>query len=220
MIRRLSLIFLLIGALALGGCSSKRAAAGKSGGGTSTTARVIPSTDKQVNELIRQARSWIGTPYVYGGHTRKKGTDCSGMIMELFLSVYDLKLPRSSAMQREFARPVAFKDMVPGDLVFFSTGKNASRVNHVGLYIGDNRMIHASGSRGVMESNLGERYWQRTFHSSGHIIETDTRKQNRKPEKKAPAAELTISAKRLQQLYDALDEQIDSIYVADPEIFD
>lgn len=228
MLRRLPFIFLLIGALALGSCSSKKAVAvSKPHSGRENTVRVIPSTDKQVSELIRKARTWIGTPYAYGGHTRKKGTDCSGMIMELFLDVYDLKLPRSSAMQREVSRPVKFGDMMPGDLVFFTTSKNSSRVNHVGLYIGDNRMIHASSSRGVMESNLGERYWQNTYHSSGHIIETDPKKQRKNAAKATPAPATTvpaavpsISVKQLQQLYDALDEQIDSIYVTDPAIFD
>lgn len=219
MARRLTYILLLLGALTLGSCSSKKAVAVKNSGRMPHTVRVTPSTDKQVNRLIKEARIWIGTPYAYGGHTRGKGTDCSGMIMELFLDVYNLKLPRSSAMQREFSRRIKFEDMTPGDLVFFTTGKNTDRINHVGLYIGDNRMIHASSSRGVMESGLGERYWQNTYHSSGRIIETDNRRrQDASPA--LPKPELTISAKRLQQLYNALDEQIDSIYVSNPEIFD
>lgn len=219
MARRLPYILLLIMALALGSCSSKKAVAVKNSGRQPQTVHVIPSTDKQLNQLIKEARKWIGTPYAYGGHTRGKGTDCSGMIMELFLDVYNLKLPRSSAMQREFSRHVRFEDMMPGDLVFFTTSKNSGRVNHVGLYVGDNRMIHASSSRGVMESGLGERYWQNAYHSSGHIIETDMRRQQ-DASPAVPKPVLTISAKRLQQLYDALDEQIDSIYVSDPEIFD
>lgn len=210
-----SFIFLLIAALALGSCSSKKAAISKHHN-DQTVVRIVPSTDKQVTELIRQARTWIGTPYVYGGHTRKKGTDCSGMIMELFLSVYDLKLPRSSAMQREFSRPVKFKDMKPGDLVFFSTSKNSGRVNHVGLYIGHNRMIHASASRGVMESGLGERYWQKAYHSSGCVIDTDPKRAKDAPVKAVPS----INIRDLRKLYDALDSQIDSIYVSDPAIFD
>lgn len=211
-------IILLIASLALGSCSSKKAATSKhEKDQRQEYTGVIPSSDKQVAELIKQARTWIGTPYVYGGHTRKKGTDCSGMIMELFLKVYKLKLPRSSAMQREFSRPVKFKNMEPGDLVFFSTGKNRSRVNHVGLYIGNNRMIHASASRGVMESGLDEKYWRKAYHSSGCVIDTDPKRA-----KKAPARPdaPSIRMRDLQKLYDALDSQIDSIYVTDPAIFD
>ncbi|MDE5659959.1 MAG: C40 family peptidase [Muribaculaceae bacterium] len=225
-LRRLSLPLLIAAALIAGGCSSaKRATTGRNTPTQSqpTTVKVVPSTERQVSELVKEARKWIGTPYAYGGHTRGKGTDCSGMIMELFLKVYDLKLPRSSAMQREYARKVDYDRMMPGDLVFFSTSKNSSRVNHVGLYIGDNRMIHASSSRGVMESNLAENYWKRTYHSSGHIIETNPKKQAEAspaiPSKSATNVP-SISLKRLQELYDALDEQIDSIYVSDPAIFD
>lgn len=216
--RRICFPLLIIIALALGSCSSKRTVTSKPNGNKNeTVVRVVPSTDKQVSELIRRARTWIGTPYVYGGHTRKKGTDCSGMIMELFLGVYDLKLPRSSAMQHEYSRPVKFDRMKPGDLVFFTTGKNRSRINHVGLYIGDNRMIHASSSRGVIETALSDKYWRNAYHSSGCVIDTDPKRQ-----KEAPAKEVipSISFDRLQQLYDALDEQIDSIYVSDPAIFD
>lgn len=219
MLRRLSIPLIVVATLIVGGCSSKRAVSVKQKTVPKPAVRVIPSTDNQVSELVREARKWIGTPYAYGGHTRGKGTDCSGMIMELFLSVYNIKLPRSSAMQREFSQPIEFGSMMPGDLVFFTTGKNSNRVNHVGLYIGDNRMIHASSSRGVMESGLGERYWQRTYHSSGHIIETDTRKQ-KSASPAIPEKVPSISLQRLQQLYDALDEQIDSIYVSDPAIFD
>lgn len=212
---RTAVFFLIILSLLAASCSSKKRATTATD--KQTAGYVIPSTDKQVAELIRRARTWIGTPYVYGGHTRKKGTDCSGMIMELFLEVYNLKLPRSSAMQQEFARPIDYSDMQPGDLVFFSTAKNSSRVNHVGLYIGDNRMIHASGSRGVMESALGEKYWQRVYHSSGSIVRTDKRKHADKP---SEVLVPSISFRNLQKLYDALDEQIDSIYVTDPAIFD
>lgn len=217
--KRCVYILLVLTALTLGACSSKKAVATK--GRTATTdvvVHVVPSTDRQVAELIRQARTWIGTPYQYGGHTRKKGTDCSGMIMELFLSVYDLKLPRSSAMQHDFSRPVKFDDMKPGDLVFFTTDKSRSRINHVGLYIGDNRMIHASGSRGVMESGLSEKYWVNVYHSSGRVIDTDARRK--KKEEPAKVVIPSVPLNRLQELYNALDEQIDSIYVADPEIFD
>lgn len=217
--QKAGIILTIVASLFLASCSSsKKAVAVRRPGEVQMVGNYVYSTDKQVSELIRQARTWIGTPYSYGGHTRKKGTDCSGMIMELFLNVYNLKLPRSSAMQREYARPIKYEDMKPGDLIFFTTGKNATRVNHVGLYIGDNRMIHASGSRGVMESTLGDKYWQNAYHSSGSVITT----KGKKKQKEAPAKVLvpSVSVERLQELYNSLDEQIDSIYVSDPSIFD
>lgn len=222
-VKKLLLLLLVALTVALGGCRSKRAAS-SGASRPAVPARVIPSTERQVGELVREARKWIGTPYAYGGHSRR-GTDCSGMIMEVFKFVYDIKLPRSSAMQREYARPVKFDDMKPGDLVFFATSKNSARVNHVGLYIGDGRMIHASSSRGVMESALNEKYWQRTLHSQGRVIETDAgRKRDKKKKQQTvdetPKPVVEPINERLQQLYDALDQQIDSIYVSNPEIFD
>lgn len=215
--KKLHIIITIIAALSLASCSSKKAVAVKNRQPVGSTVSV-QSTDKQVAELIRQARTWIGTPYVYGGHTRKKGTDCSGMIMELFLDVYNLKLPRSSAMQREYSRRVKFDDMQPGDLVFFTTNKNSSHINHVGLYIGDNRMIHASSSRGVMESGLSEKYWKNTYHSSGSVINKS--KNNKQTDKPKEVLTPSVSVNDLQKLYDALDQEIDSIYVSNPAIFD
>lgn len=233
--KHLLLIISLILALTISSCSSKKAVPVKPKG--AKTAYIISSTDKERKRLISEARSWIGTPYAYGRAEKGRGTDCSGMIMSLFYGVYGIKLPRSSAMQHEFSRPVKFDKMQPGDLVFFTTSKNSSRVNHVGLYVGNGRMIHASSSRGVMESSLSEKYWQNNYHSSGAVIDPDQKKtkeaepktqQTKQPSvktqqpKQTPPAQTvpSISARNLQLLYNALDHQIDSIYVSNPEIFD
>ena len=217
---KFALLCLIVAALTLAACSSKKKAVVVKNP-RPTPVHVVPSTDKQLKKLISEARSWIGTPYVYGGSTKGKGTDCSGMIMQLFSDVYGLKLPRSSAMQREVARQVKFADMRPGDLVFFTTNKTGSHVNHVGLYVGDNRMIHASSSRGVMESALDLPYWQQAYHSSGCVIETDARKALQKsPAIPDTTTTPSVPLKDLQRLYNALDHQIDSVYVANPEIFD
>lgn len=188
-----------------------------------TSGEIIQTSDKQIEQLITEARKWLGTPYVYGGNSRS-GTDCSGMIMELFQKVYNIKLPRSAAMQQNYSSEISRNDLSAGDLVFFCTGKSKSRVNHVGLYIGKGKMIHASSSRGVMESGIEERYWQRTYYSSGRVVEQ--KKHNDKSEKKAqqtqkpPKPATTISSEQLQGLYDALDQTLDSIYVSNPSIFD
>lgn len=198
--------------------SSKKSSQQTHSGKQLRPAEVTLTTSKDITALLGEARKWLGTPYNYGGHTRGKGTDCSGMIMELFLKIFDLKLPRSSAMQHEYSRRIDHSDLRPGDLVFFATGSRKDRVSHVGLYVGNGRMIHASSSRGVIESNLDDKYWRRTSHSAGRIVETDpSRLRNSSA---TPEPEITIDALRLQELYDALDQTIDSIYVSDPEIFD
>lgn len=177
-----------------------------------TRGKPVPVTDESVGELIREARKWIGTPYKCGGSSRG-GTDCSGLIMELFLKVYNVKLPRSAAMQQEFSSPVKEKDVRPGDLVFFATGKHKGRVSHVGLYIGNGRMIHASSTRGVMESDLSLNYWRKAHHSCGRVLLAGG-----KPEKGKPAVK--IDNARVEEYYDALDSAIDSLYEVNSEFFD
>ena len=84
--------------------------------------------------IVKEARKWIGTPYRYAGNNRS-GTDCSGLTMELYRNVYGIKLPRSSAGQQEFCKHISRDQLEPGDLVFFATSGNRSRVSHVALYI-------------------------------------------------------------------------------------
>ncbi len=207
-------LLVVLFAFGLAGCSGKRVAT-SSQLQQVTPGQITPSDRRQVDQLVAEARKWIGTPYAYGGHSRK-GTDCSGFTMELFLKVYDLKLPRSSAMQQQYAHPLERGELEPGDLVFFATGKSRKRVSHVGLYVGNGRMIHASASRGVMESGIDQSYWVKNYHSSGRVIESGPNHRG----KNTPAIAPKPADSRLQKLYDALDSQIDSIYVSDPEIFD
>lgn len=195
--------------------------------------RPKPATGAQTDRLIKEAHKWIGTPYRYGGVTRS-GVDCSGLVMELYREVYGIKLPRSSAAQQEFCVGISYKELAPGDLVFFATGRG-SMVSHVGLYIGSDRMIHASSSRGVIESGLNEKYYQLTFHSAGRVIQPSasgtpaanktTAPPKQKPATPTPATKpkpkpVTDRTSMLDSLERIIEQQIDSIYVADPSIFD
>lgn len=123
---------------------------------------------KSEKKLIKEAKRWLGTKYVYGGHS-KKGTDCSGFVMQLFLKVYGVKLPRSSKDQQQFCKRILKSQLKIGDLVFFSTTKNKNKVSHVGIYIGDDEFIHASTSKGVVVSKLSQNYYIRNYHSSGRV---------------------------------------------------
>lgn len=138
---------------------------GKNNGGT----KLSGSSQALVNE----AYTWLGTRYEYGGHS-KSGTDCSGLVMEVFLRVLNLKLPRASYQQQAFCKVIERGQLSPGDLVFFS-GQPGGGVSHVGIYVGDNQMIHASASKGVMVSNIFEKYFVNHYHSSGHIEGVDNR---------------------------------------------
>lgn len=125
-------------------------------------------SNQLVYNIIQEASDWIGSPYLYAGQDRD-GTDCSGMIMIIYKEIGDISLPRNSAKQQEYCHLIERQELMPGDLVFFATGKDPQRVSHVGLYIGDNDFIHASSSRGVIVSNLSQNYYNTRFHSAGRI---------------------------------------------------
>lgn len=132
--------------------------------GTITIDKSLPS---ETRALLAEASKWLGTGYRYGGDTRS-GVDCSGLVLNLYRSALAIKLPRSSSQQREYCTQISKKDLMEGDLVFFTTG-SSSKVNHVGMYVGNGRMIHSSTSRGVIVSALDEAYYTRTFHSAGRV---------------------------------------------------
>ncbi len=177
------LIFLAIAVvlLSLAGCGSRK-------GAVLQSHRELPSIPAgTANAIIREAEKWIGTPYRYGAQTRRKGTDCSGMTMVIFRDKAGVALPRNSAEQQRFCMPVSRDDLQPGDLVFFSSSTRGGRVNHVGIYRGNGDFIHASSSRGVMVSNLSQKYFANHFHSAGRVRELASAKpQRRKNDRVSP----------------------------------
>lgn len=128
----------------------------------------ISSMSKSERTLVKEATAWLGTPYKYGGNTRS-GVDCSGFVYHVFRNSLDITLPRNSGKQHDYCRKISKKDLSTGDLVFFATTRGSSKVSHVGLYVGDGKMIHASTSRGVVCQNLSDDYYTRTFVSAGRI---------------------------------------------------
>lgn len=164
--------------LTLGACHSSRKASAGPHSGLAPDSITYEDMRRQVDDLsfevseisalINEATAWIGTPYVYAGHS-KSGTDCSGLMMEVFRRSIGVRLPRNSRMQHDYCTEVKRNNVLPGDLLFFATGRDRGRVSHVGLYIGDNRMIHASSSRGVIVSSLSESYYIGRFHSAGRV---------------------------------------------------
>lgn len=121
----------------------------------------------QTLALLKEADKWLGTKYRYGGDS-KKGVDCSGLTMRVYDDALGIKIPRNSAKQQEYCETIRKEDLVEGDLIFFSTGRKGS-IGHVGLYIGNGKMIHSSSSKGVIISSLTEDYYRRTYHSSGRV---------------------------------------------------
>ena len=120
------------------------------------------SKTNRVNSVIGNARTYIGTPYKWGGND-KRGIDCSGLLVRSFESV-GMKLPRTTSLQIDLGKKVSLKKSKDGDLVFFAFGKSKRKVTHVGLVSNrknnsDIKFIHASSSKGVIETQLIRDYY-------------------------------------------------------------
>ncbi len=120
-------------------------------------------------KLYKELKKWLGTPYVYAAHTRGEGTDCSGMVMEVYQEVYGIKVHRNSAkMLEENCRVIDLDDLKEGDLVFFCTSGDG-RVSHVGIYLKEGKFVHASSSRGVCVDDIHQNYYATHFHAAGRV---------------------------------------------------
>jgi len=117
-------------------------------------------------KLIQSMSSWMGVPYKYGGDN-KAGCDCSGLVKSIFKEVYNKDLFRSAMDQMQNVRIIKRDELAIGDLVFFKT--IGDKVSHVGIYIGENKFIHASSTRGVVINSLEEAYYKKCFYAGGRV---------------------------------------------------
>nr|WP_241093391.1 C40 family peptidase [Xanthomonas sp.] len=124
---------------------------------------VVPGGDK-VQSVLKRAMTLLGTPYRWGGDTPDGGFDCSGLIGYVFRTALGIELPRVSREMAHEANAELIKDrnaLAPGDLVFFG---RKGRVDHVGLYVGEGRFLHApSRGKDVRVDTLTSGYWSAKF---------------------------------------------------------
>ena len=124
----------------------------------------INTAGYDIEGIIGYAESLLGTPHVMGGYSAS-GLDCSGLV-KLAHAKFDVELPHSSNEQGRYGSILSpSEELKRGDLVFFhSTYSTPKLITHSGIYLGDNKFIHTSSSRGVSVSVLLDSgYWQKHY---------------------------------------------------------
>lgn len=121
------------------------------------------------NSVVDFAMQYLGVPYRYGG-TSGSGFDCSGFTMHVY-SNFGVSLAHGATPQLNSGYAVSQSELQPGDLVFFfGTYNTSSAASHVGIYVGGNQFIHASTSRGVIISGLGESYYASRYLTARRVL--------------------------------------------------
>lgn len=122
-------------------------------------------------KLSSFALGLIGVDYKYGGTKPETGLDCSGLVRYVFQQVTGIQLPRTAKEMSRVGDKVTLEELKPGDLVFFNTRQFA--FSHVGIYLGDNRFIHApSRGREVEIAMIDKSFWQRRFNGARRLVGT------------------------------------------------
>lgn len=120
-------------------------------------------TNKKLIEYVHQ---WWAVPYRIGGNS-KEGIDCSAFVQGITNEAFGVSLPRTSREQADYCKEIPKQELKEGDLVFFASGRS---ISHVGMYISNNKFVHASTSMGVVISDLDEAYWSRRFVKAGRLL--------------------------------------------------
>jgi cell wall-associated NlpC family hydrolase len=125
-------------------------------------------TDESGSQLALAAVGLVGVPYRFGGEEPDTGLDCSGLVRFAARTAWGLTLPRQTEAMSRFGVEVAPAQLRAGDLVFFNTlGKAFS---HVGVYLGDDRFVHAPTQRGVVRvERLSSSYWRSRFDGARRL---------------------------------------------------
>ncbi|PQJ21144.1 C40 family peptidase [Tenacibaculum sp. SG-28] len=146
-------------------------------GSSKTTSSYNPRKTNEPKATVADKITWTavsykGTPYRYGG-TTKKGMDCSGLIYTSFKE-RNRDIPRTSGEMYKYGKPITLKNVQRGDLLFFITSKKRGRINHVGLVTSIKNktvyFIHSTTSKGVIVSNMEQPYWKRTFVKAKRVL--------------------------------------------------
>ena len=138
-------------------------------GESSTASKTAIKVWSGAQDVAIYALGLIGVDYRFGGNTPDSGLDCSGLVRYVFQEVTGVTLPRTSKEMSKLGAAVPANDLRPGDLVFFNTRR--FQFSHVGIYLGDNRFIHAPSQGSEVEiARLSETYWRRQFNGARRLV--------------------------------------------------
>ena len=161
---KLRYIIVLVTLVLMLGCAGKKVT---SVGYNQKQMASISLSEGQIRKLLlKEYRSWKGTPHRMGGNT-KKGVDCSGFVHQIYKRVLNIKVPRSTKLLMSTGVRMNKKELKPGDMVTF---KPPTYPRHVGIYVGGNKFIHASKSKGVCMTDLNNSYWKKCYYSSRRLF--------------------------------------------------
>ncbi|SDI41070.1 NlpC/P60 family protein [Desulfosporosinus hippei] len=144
--------------------AAKEKSSGSSSGGGGVSGTVAVSGGAK--QVLNYGAQFLGIKYVWGGTTPSPGFDCSGYVQYVFRNS-GITLSRTSEQQFKNGVSVSRSDLKPGDLVFFAT--YSSGASHVGIYVGNNTMIHSS-SGGVSYDDMTSSYWAKRYLGARRVI--------------------------------------------------
>jgi cell wall-associated NlpC family hydrolase len=116
--------------------------------------------------IIAEYHHWKGTHHKMGG-TGSKGIDCSGFVKAIYRDAFNIDLPRTTKEQVKQGKPLTFKELQPGDLVFF---KPPTYARHVGIFLSRSEFVHASKDKGVTVSKIDAHYWKKYYWTARRIL--------------------------------------------------
>jgi cell wall-associated NlpC family hydrolase len=120
------------------------------------------------SEIALFALGQLGVPYAFGGTSPELGFDCSGLVHYVFRRARNMELPRTTYELARVGHRVNGPALQPGDLLFFNTLRR--EFSHVGIYLGDERFIHAPAAGGVVRiESMRADYWSRRFNGARRV---------------------------------------------------